>query len=60
MLRQPGFEPSDDGTVWGFYWGGGGIENNPGEAKTGDYLAYVQSSFRSSPQLIQKKRSTGS
>ncbi|KAH7259046.1 uncharacterized protein BKA55DRAFT_735883 [Fusarium redolens] len=41
LLRQPGFEPSDDGTVWGFYWGGGDIENDPDQARTGDYLAVL-------------------
>ncbi|KAF9769711.1 hypothetical protein IL306_012802 [Fusarium sp. DS 682] len=41
LLRQPGFEASDDGTVWGFYWGGGEIENDPDQARTGDYLAVL-------------------
>ncbi|KAH6951990.1 hypothetical protein DER45DRAFT_529374 [Fusarium avenaceum] len=41
LLRQPGFESSDEGTVWGFYWGGGGIENDPDHARTGDSLAVL-------------------
>ncbi|WZH50062.1 DAN4-like protein [Fusarium acuminatum] len=41
MLRQPGFESSDQGTVWGFYWGGGGIENDPDHARSGDSLAVL-------------------
>ncbi|KAF4342301.1 hypothetical protein FBEOM_3708 [Fusarium beomiforme] len=39
LLRQPGFEPSDSGTVWGFYWGGGSIQNDPSQARTGDGFA---------------------
>lgn len=42
MLRQPGFEPSDDGNVWGFYWGGGYITTDADESRTGDGLAYVK------------------
>ncbi|KAM0475750.1 hypothetical protein ACHAP7_007247 [Fusarium lateritium] len=41
MLRQPGFEPSDDGDVWGFYWGGGDIEVDPQHARTDDGLAVL-------------------
>ncbi|EYB29125.1 hypothetical protein FG05_13851 [Fusarium graminearum] len=41
MLRQPGFEPSDDGNVWGFYWGGGYITTDADEARTGDGLAIL-------------------
>ncbi|RGP70211.1 hypothetical protein FSPOR_4111 [Fusarium sporotrichioides] len=41
MLRQPGFEPSADGNVWGFYWGGGYITNDAGNARTGDGLAVL-------------------
>ncbi|UZP43017.1 hypothetical protein NXS19_010833 [Fusarium pseudograminearum] len=41
MLRQPGFEPSDDGDVWGFYWGGGYITTDADEARTGDGLAIL-------------------
>ncbi|XEU94956.1 hypothetical protein FSHL1_000240 [Fusarium sambucinum] len=39
LLRQPGFEPSNDGDVWGFYWGGGGITVDSEIARTGDGLA---------------------
>ncbi|VTT60198.1 unnamed protein product [Fusarium fujikuroi] len=41
LLRQPGFEASDDGTVWGFYWGGGDVEYDPDQARTGDYLGVL-------------------
>ncbi|KAH6980230.1 hypothetical protein EDB82DRAFT_539859 [Fusarium venenatum] len=39
LLRQPGFEPSNDGGVWGFYWGGGRITVDSEIARTGDGLA---------------------
>jgi hypothetical protein len=42
MLRQPGFEPSDDGDVWGFYWGGGYIDVDSQLARTDDGLAYAE------------------
>ncbi|ENH63674.1 hypothetical protein FOC1_g10004282 [Fusarium oxysporum f. sp. cubense race 1] len=41
LLRQPGFEASDDGSVWGFYWGGGDVEYDPDQARTGDYLGVL-------------------
>ncbi|KAF5987568.1 hypothetical protein FBULB1_1957 [Fusarium bulbicola] len=41
LLRRPGFEDPDVGDVWGFYWGGGDIENSPAEARTGDYIGVL-------------------
>ncbi|KAF4963626.1 hypothetical protein FSARC_8372 [Fusarium sarcochroum] len=41
MLRRPGFEPSNDGDVWGFYWGGGEISEDTANARTGDWLAVL-------------------
>ncbi|OBS20005.1 hypothetical protein FPOA_11727 [Fusarium poae] len=41
MLRQPGFEPSDNDGAWGFYWGGGGVEVDSEAARTGDGLAVL-------------------
>ncbi|KAF4441055.1 hypothetical protein FACUT_3084 [Fusarium acutatum] len=41
LLRQPGFEASDDGEVWGFYWGGGYVEYDPDQARTGDYIGVL-------------------
>ncbi|KAF5252815.1 hypothetical protein FANTH_2139 [Fusarium anthophilum] len=36
LLRRPGFENPEVGNVWGFYWGGGDVEYDPTEARTGN------------------------
>ncbi|KAF5669492.1 hypothetical protein FCIRC_9261 [Fusarium circinatum] len=41
LLRRPGFEDPDVGDVWGFYWGGGDVEHDPAEARTGDYIGVL-------------------
>ncbi|KAG5774941.1 hypothetical protein H9Q73_011381, partial [Fusarium xylarioides] len=41
LLRRPGFEDPDVGNVWGFYWGGGDVENDPDQARTGDYIGVL-------------------
>ncbi|KAF5637887.1 hypothetical protein F52700_4590 [Fusarium sp. NRRL 52700] len=41
LLRRPGFEGPEDGDVWGFYWGGGDVEYDPAEARSGDYIGVL-------------------
>ncbi|KAM0345822.1 hypothetical protein ACHAPU_006175 [Fusarium lateritium] len=41
LLRQPGFEPSDNEGAWGFYWGGGSVETDNQHARTGEGLAVL-------------------
>ncbi|KAF5671410.1 DAN4-like protein [Fusarium heterosporum] len=41
LLRQPGFEPSDNDGAWGFYWGGGSVQVDSQHARTGDGLAVL-------------------
>ncbi|KAF5000358.1 hypothetical protein FGRMN_1826 [Fusarium graminum] len=41
LLRQPGFEPSDNQGAWGFYTGGGSVQVDSQHARTGDGLAVI-------------------
>ncbi|PNP76527.1 hypothetical protein FNYG_09946 [Fusarium nygamai] len=41
LLRRPGFEDPNVGDVWGFYWGGGDVEYDPDQARTGDYIGVL-------------------